>query len=55
MTVGLIDEYRPLVYPVVLGSGTPFLPGLSERIRLRLAETRTFPSGVVYLRYEVGR
>jgi dihydrofolate reductase len=55
MTLRLIDEYRPFVYPVVLGAGTPFFPSLSERIKLRLAETRTFPSGVVYLRYEVGQ
>jgi dihydrofolate reductase len=47
----LIDEYRPFVYPVVLGGGTPYFPALDERINLELVETRTFGSRVVYLRY----
>jgi dihydrofolate reductase len=52
MRLGLIDEYRPFVHPVVLGGGTPYLPPLDERINLRLVETRTFGMGAVYLRYE---
>jgi dihydrofolate reductase len=51
MPHGLIDEYRLLVCPVVVGGGTPFFPALSDRIDLRLVETRTFGSGVVYLCY----
>jgi dihydrofolate reductase len=50
--LGLVDEYRLYVNPVVLGAGTPFFPSLEDPIRLRLLETRTFGSGVVYLRYE---
>jgi dihydrofolate reductase len=49
--LGLVDEYRPFVSPVVLGGGTPFFPALEERIDLKLVETRTFGSRVVYLRY----
>jgi dihydrofolate reductase len=49
--LGLIDEYRLFVSPVVLGGGTPFFPPLEERIDLELVETRTFGSRVVYLRY----
>ena len=49
--LGLIDEYRLFVSPVVLGGGTPFFPALEERIPLELVETRTFGSRVVYLRY----
>lgn len=48
---GLVDEYRLLVHPVVLGAGTPFFPALEDPIRLRLTGTRTFESGVVYLGY----
>jgi dihydrofolate reductase len=46
----LVDEYGLFVYPVVLGGGTPYFPP-SVRRDLRLAETRAFGCGVVYLRY----
>jgi dihydrofolate reductase len=49
--LGLIDEYRLFVSPVVLGGGTPYFPTLDETIDLELVETRTFGSRVVYLRY----
>jgi dihydrofolate reductase len=49
--LGLVDEYRLFVSPVVLGGGTPYFPALEERIDLELIETRTFGSRVVYLRY----
>jgi dihydrofolate reductase len=42
---GLVDEYRLVVHPVVLGAGTPFWPELDAPLRLRLVETRTFASG----------
>jgi dihydrofolate reductase len=50
--LGLIDEYRLFVSPVVLGGGTPYFPALEERISLELVETRTFGSRVVYVRYQ---
>ena len=49
--LGLIDEFRLFVSPVVLGGGTAYFPTLKERINLDLVETRTFGSRVVYLRY----
>jgi dihydrofolate reductase len=51
MKLGLIDEYRLFVSPVVLGGGTPYFPALDERINLELVETQTFSSRVVYVRY----
>ncbi len=48
----LIDEFRVYVHPVVLGGGTPMFGPSDTRIHLRLAETRTFGTGVVLLRYE---
>lgn len=53
MRLDLIDEYQPVVHPVVAGGGTPFFPPLDERMDLKLVETRTFGSGAVYLRYSV--
>jgi dihydrofolate reductase len=48
---GLVDEYRLVVHPVILGAGTPFFPPLATSIRTKLLETQTFASGAVYLRY----
>ncbi len=48
---GLVDEYRLLVHPVILGAGTPFFPQLDAPLRLRPTESRTFASGVRYLGY----
>jgi len=49
--LGLIDEYRPRVHPMLVGGGTPFYP--ERRADLELVETRTFGSETVYLRYRV--
>jgi dihydrofolate reductase len=49
--LGLIDEFRLFVSPIVLGGGTPYLPPLAERIELELLQTRTFGSRVQFLRY----
>ena len=51
----LIDEYRPRVYPVLVGGGIPFFPSRERQVDLELVETRTFSSQVVYLRYRVAR
>lgn len=52
---GLVDEYRLLVHPVILGSGRRLFPALERELDLRLVETRTFASGVVYLGYRPRR
>jgi dihydrofolate reductase len=51
--LGLIDEYRARVYPVLVGGGIPYFPRGERRVDLELVESRTFSSKVVYLRYRV--
>ncbi|MEV6867185.1 dihydrofolate reductase family protein [Streptosporangium subroseum] len=53
--LGLIDEYRARVYPVLVGGGIPFFPQRERQVDLELVETRTFNSRVVYLRHRVAR
>ena len=48
---GLVDEFRVLVHPVILGAGTPYLPPLDQPLRLELTDTHRFASGVVYVAY----
>jgi dihydrofolate reductase len=53
--LGLVDEYRLRVYPVLVGGGTPYFAQLEQQVDLELVETRIFASGVVYLRHRVHR
>lgn len=47
----LVDEYRLLVYPVILGSGKHLFRDGIDLHHLRLVDSRTFGSGVVLLTY----
>jgi dihydrofolate reductase len=47
----LIDEYRLMVFPVVLGSGKRLFRDATDITRLQLVDTRTFESGVTVLSY----
>jgi dihydrofolate reductase len=51
--LGLVDEYRFVVGPIVAGEGRRLLEGVSlpERLQLKLVESKIFRSGCVALRY----
>jgi len=51
--LGLVDEYRFVVQPIVVGEGRRLLDGVSlpERLQLQLVESKIFKSGFVALRY----
>ncbi len=51
IAAGLVDEFRLVIYPVILGGGKPYFPNLKAPASLMLLETRPFPSGAMYLRY----
>lgn len=53
MELGLVDEYQFVIHPVLAGEGRRLLEGasLEDRLKLKLAESRSFGSGCVALRY----
>ena len=50
--MGLIDEYRIMVNPIVLGSGKPLLGGIKEKLPLKLINSMTFHNGNILLYYK---
>lgn len=55
VALGLVDEYRLRVCPVIVGGGTSYYPHVDGRQDLELLSTRAFDNGVVALRYSVRR
>ena len=53
MELGLVDEYRFIVGPIIAGEGRRLLEGVSlpERLQLKLVESKFFKSGCVALHY----
>lgn len=51
----LIDEYQLMVNPVLLGSGNRLFDERSEKLQLKLVESRTFSSGNILLRYQLAK
>ena len=50
--MGLVDEFRIMVNPAVIGSGKPFLNGIEGKINLKLLRAKTFHSGNILLYYQ---
>ncbi len=51
--LGLVDEYRFVIHPVLAGEGRRLMEGISlqEKLKLKLVESTVFKSGCVGLRY----
>jgi dihydrofolate reductase len=54
MEHNLVDEYRIMIFPVLLGSGRRLFPDSRAKRMLRLVDSRSFGSGVVVHTYEPG-
>ena len=50
--LGLIDEYQVLVHPVIVGGGKPLFHDIKDQVKLKLADSKTHPSGVAVLSYQ---
>jgi dihydrofolate reductase len=50
--LGLIDEYRIGVVPIILGEGKSLFKAIKDRLNLKLIKTKTFNSGLVILHYQ---
>ncbi len=55
LRLGLADEIRYSILPVVIGNGIPFFEKLDRDVALHLAEVKAYKSGMVGLRYEIRR
>jgi dihydrofolate reductase len=51
--LGLVDEYRFVVQPIIAGEGRRLLEGISlpQKLQLKLVESKILKSGCVALRY----
>ena len=53
LRLGLADEIRYSILPILIGDGIPFFDKLGRDISLHLAEVKAYKSGIVELRYDV--
>ena len=49
---GLVDEYQIVLNPIVLGAGRTMFEGVTNKLNLKLTNSRTFKNGNVLLTYE---
>ena len=55
LRLGLADEVRYSILPILIGDGIPFFGKVAKDVALHLAEAQAYESGIVELRYEVRR
>jgi len=55
LRLGLADEVRYSILPILIGDGIPFFDRLDKDVALHLLEVNTYDGGMVALRYEVRR
>jgi dihydrofolate reductase len=55
LRLGLADEVRYSIMPIVIGDGISFFEGLDQDVPLHLVEVKAYASGIVALRHEVRR
>ena len=53
LRLGLADEVRYSIMPILIGDGIPFFKGLDKDIALHLAEVKAYDNGMIALRHEV--
>jgi dihydrofolate reductase len=53
LSLGLADEVRYSIMPILIGDGIPFFQGLNKDVPLHLVEVKAYQSGLVELRHEV--
>jgi dihydrofolate reductase len=55
LRLGLADEVRYSIMPVLIGDGIPFFGALQKDVALHLVEVKAYTSGMIALRHEVRR
>jgi len=55
LELDLVDTVEPAIVPVLVGGGRPLLPAPAVQRRLKLTGKRDYPSGIVWLEYDVER
>ena len=53
MNEGLVDGLELAVHPILLGSGKPLFQGIKGRVKTKLIDVKTYPTGLVMLNYGV--
>ena len=55
LNLGFVDEIILAVHPIILGSGKPLFSHINHRIALKLADTKSYSSGLVLLTYTLSK